>query len=248
MGAPDLNKETSIATVLLAEDSGLSSNLESSYMSSVGFNVLSASTPAQVDSILRKQHVDLLLIDVSFAGDQGLQIVKEVRRSFSSENLKILVTSIISNPDLKKQSAAYGANDFIEKPTPRPKLLKELKKLTAQAPRGNERVIQKLEVLAHGNGTTVHLVTLNVSSDGMHLGSDEEHAPPTQPIPIGTKLNLEVKIGKNEKPLLLTGTVVRHTSQGIGVRFEDLGKQQRRLLDRFLIRSSVELKASQFYL
>lgn len=230
-------------TLLLVDETPLTVEIERAYFASVGFHVLVASSVAQVEEIVRTQDVDLVMIDVSFAREQGLATARAARRASRNEELKVLVTSILSNPQLRKRAFEHGANDFLVKPAPRPKLLKEIKKLTSQAARGNERVRQEIVVHCTLRGAGFPAKTLDLSSDGMHLAATSNGNPA-----VGEPIDVEIRLGRNEKPLQLKGTVVRHTQEGFGVRFAEVSKPARRALDKYLLRFTLEHRATQFYL
>lgn len=251
--SPGAGQETA-PTLLLADDTTVTVEIERAYFASVGFKVLVASSPAQVEEMVRDNPVDLLMIDVNFAREQGLATVKAARRATCNPRMKVLVTSILASPQLRKKAESDGADEFLVKPAPRPKVLKEIKKLTSQQTRGNERIRQALEVacrVAGGQGAQgaqgFTATTLDLSSDGMHLVAREADGSALRPA-AGTVIVVELRLGRNEKPLLLEGEVVRHTQEGFGVRFGDIGKNARRALDKFLLRFSMEHRASQYYL
>jgi len=231
-------------TLLLVDDTPVTVEIERSYFVSVGFKVVIASTPAQVEDAVRAQAIDLVMIDVNFAREQGLATVRAARRASRHEGMKILVTSILSNPQMRKKALEFGADDFLVKPAPRPKVLREIKKLTSQASRGGERVRQEVDVRCTLGAMNFAATTLDLSSDGMHLNPTKGAKSPD----VGTPIGVEIRLGRNEKPLHLQGTVVRQTQEGFGVRFEDSPKLSRRTLDKYLLRFSMEHRASQFYL
>ncbi|NBQ26073.1 MAG: hypothetical protein EBU26_17790, partial [Verrucomicrobia bacterium] len=50
------------------------------------------------------------------------------------------------------------------------------------------------------------------------------------------------------KVVKIQGQIVRQTPKGVGIRFVQMGAQTQRLLDKFLLRYSMEHQASYFYL
>jgi DNA-binding response OmpR family regulator len=242
-GAPTGEAEH-VPTLLLVDDTPVTVEIERAYFASVGFKVLVATTPKAVEETVRSSPVDLVMIDVNFAREQGLATARAARRATCHEGMRILVTSVLSNPQLRKKAKDHGADDILVKPAPRPKVLKEIKRLTSQASRGNERVRQEIDVRCHVGEAVIGATTLDISSDGVHLSARAAGIVPA----VGTHLVMEIPLGRNEKPLSLKGTVMRHTEDGFGVRFDDMPKLARRTLDKFLLRFSMEHRASQFYL
>jgi|GEM_PF-669630 len=232
------------STILLADDTQVTVEIERAYFASVGFRVVVASNPKQVEDLVRSESIDLLMIDVNFARDQGLGTVRAARRASRNDQMKILVTSILSNPTLRKNAEAHGADDFLVKPAPRPKVLMEIKKLTSQAARHGERIRRSLDVTCRVGPVSFLATTLDLSSDGMHLVAKNDITRPD----VGATVSVEIQLGKSDKPLILEGSIVRHTQEGFGLRFGEVGKNTRRALDKFLLRFSMEHRASQYYL
>lgn len=230
-------------TLLLVDDTPVTVEIERAYFASVGFRCVVATSVSQVEDAVRSQPIDLVMVDVGFAREQGLATARAARRASMNPNVKILMTSVLSNPQLRKRAEEHGADDFLVKPAPRPKVLKEIKKLTSQSSRDNERVRQELLVNCVVKGQGVSFKTLDLSSDGMHLSAAANACPA-----VGEGIDVEIRLGRNEKPLQLKGTVVRHTQEGFGVRFAEVSKPARRVLDKFLLRFTLEHRASQYYL
>jgi DNA-binding response OmpR family regulator len=243
----DSKADASNALVLIAEDSSLNGEIERNYFSSVGFDTKLATTPQQVESILASENVDVLIVDVGFAGDKGLSMVKVASRVSQNPNLRILVTSVRQTPEIRRKVVESGAHAFVSKPSPRPVLLKEVKKLGKQAARTSERVHEQLQVTASFESLNWSFdgVSLDVSSEGIHIqyGSHLSRSKPA----LGTNVSVTLHF-KSEKPLVVAGNVVRHTPEGLGVKFEELNKTVQRALDKFLLKHSIEHKASHFYL
>jgi CheY-like chemotaxis protein len=232
-------------TLLLVDDHPVTLEIERNYFGGVGFHVFAATTPQEVNNIVQNEHIDLIMIDVSFAKNQGLKIVQAVKRASKNSQIKALVTSIMSPPQLRKTAEEAGADDVLIKPAPRPKILREIKRLTAIANRGSERIKQTIVCRMTIGDVTHQAHSLDLSAEGMHLSLDESTGGKPS---VDTPVTLELALAEKEKPIKLTGVVVRHTQLGFGVKFDDLNKNTKRSLDKFLLRYSMEHKASQYYL
>lgn len=236
-----------LPSILLVDDHQVTADIERAYFAGVGFRVLLATTPADAESIVRQEHVDLIMIDVEFARKQGLKVMQAARRVSKNDKIKALVTSLVGSPEVRKQALAAGADGFFTKPAPRPKVLKEIKKMTEQKTRGSERIKQSLQIrcVVEGGEETVQARSLDISSEGMHLQlADAQRSKPR----MGAKVTLQFSLGGKEKPLSIAGDVVRHTQEGFGVKFGALNTIQSRQLDKYLLKFSMEHRASQYYL
>lgn len=234
--------ESAPVTLMLVEDVSVTAEIERSYFSSVGFHVLAAGSVPDSQAMIAKEWVDVVIIDAAFARRKGIDLIPLLKKESRNRDVKIIVTSVSGDPALKKSASAVGASAFIVKPAPRPRYLKEIKKLSAQKARDTERVHQTLEVELSDGHESFKAETLDVSSEGIHLAIPHKAATPG----IGAIFQMNMTI--EGKPLKIQGQVVRHTPKGVGIRFLNLGVQAQRALDKFLLRYSMEHQASHFYL
>lgn len=236
------DSEASLVTLMLVEDVSVTAEIERSYFASVGFNVIAVSSVAESESAIAREWVDVVIVDAGFARQKGIDLIPLLRKSSRNKEMKVIVTSVSGDNTLKKAATAAGASAFIVKPAPRPRYLKEIKKLSAQKARDTERVHQALEVELTDGRLTLKAITLDVSSEGIHIALSEKDATPG----IGSMLQLSFTV--EGKSIKVHGQVVRHTPKGVGIRFVNMGTQAQRLLDKFLLRFSMEHQASHFYL
>jgi len=242
INSPHMGPESETVTLLLVEDVSVTADIERSYFSSVGFNVVAASTVIDSESAVSRQWIDIVILDVAFAKKKGADLIPLLLKKSRNPSLKVIVTSVSGDASLRKSSIEAGASAFIVKPAPRPRYLKEIKKLSAQKARDSERVIQALEVEVEAGGTRVTTSALDISSEGIHLAMDAKG--PIQGVGLEVLLSFTIE----GKPVKIQGQIVRQTPKGVGIRFVQLGAQAQRLLDKFLLRYSMEQQASFFYL
>ena len=81
-----------------------------------GMTCHTAATGAAGLALIREQAPDLVLLDIVLVGEDGFGICREIRRTWSAEDLPVVM--VTSREDLDSINAAYlaGANDFITKP------------------------------------------------------------------------------------------------------------------------------------
>ncbi|NBX16951.1 MAG: response regulator [Proteobacteria bacterium] len=234
--------ETSPVTIMLIEDVSVTAEIERSYFASVGFTVVAAGTVAEAEAAIARDWVDIVIIDAAFARGKGVDLIPILRRVSRHQEVKVIVTSVSGDSAIKKSATAAGASAFIVKPAPRPRYLKEIKKLSAQKTRDTERVRQALAVNLSWSEKSIHAETLDLSSEGIHLAVESKFGT----INLGTRVQLSFTV--EGKQLKIEGEVVRHTPKGVGIRFVGVGAQAQRALDKFLLRYSIEHQASHFYL
>lgn len=240
-GTDDTKLHESSPLVLIVDDTRITADIERNFIVLSGFRVLVASSLQEVLDLVKEHAIDLIMIDVAFAKDKGLDVLSEARRLSCNSAMKALVTSMTSSNAVREKAEKSGADHFLVKPAPRQKVLKEIKALTSLAARDFERIKESLNVrLKLEDNTFRNAHSLDISEDGIHLGCDG-----VKPA-LGAAISMEISV---ESGLLnVSGSVVRHTTEGFGVRFDELTRTAKRALDKFILAHSMEAKASRYYL
>jgi DNA-binding response OmpR family regulator len=228
--------------VLLVDDTRVTADIDKSFFVNAGFRVLQAASLAEVNIILSQNDVHLMMVDVSFAKEQGLAVMQQARKASRNKSLKVLVTTIVGSAEMRTAVEKAGADGFLVKPAPTQKVLKEVKALTSLAARDSERIREHLNVTLKWEGKTVSARSLDLSEDGIHLTVELESPA------VGTELELNIFIDDAGSSVSAQGKVVRHTKEGFGVRFAELGRNAKRALDKFILARSMESRVSQYYL
>lgn len=108
------NKEIKI---LIVDDSSVSRKFMEEILCSHNFQVLSVKNSEEALSVLDKnKDIKLMLIDENMPGMKGSDLVNNIRKSFSKEQMAIIGISSYSNSLLTVEFLKRGANDFILKP------------------------------------------------------------------------------------------------------------------------------------
>ena len=233
--------------LLFVDDTSLTAGIDSNYYSSVGYEVLTESDSDRVLELIREGRVDCLIVDASFANNLGVSLVSEVKKQEGEKKVKVLLTAISLDKKQKQQIKSLGIDSIVMKPAPRPQLLREIKKLTAQQARDTERIHQELEGNGKFGDSIVPLTTLDVSADGIHIKLEKETKEKIASTGVTCKLEVFLN-GPEKKPTNLEGEVVRHTKEGVGIRFTNLKRQAQMALDKYMLKHSMEDKATAYYL
>ncbi|MDR9393390.1 response regulator [Roseovarius sp. SYSU LYC5161] len=112
--------------ILIIEDEPVTRATLTSYLDAQGYSVSEAETAEAAEAVLSTQHVDLLLIDITLPGKDGLQITRD-QRSKSDIGI-ILVTGRDDEVD-RIVGLELGADDYVCKPFNRRELLARIKNL-----------------------------------------------------------------------------------------------------------------------
>jgi len=105
--------------ILIADDdAGIRSSL-SFLLTTEGFTPLTATTPGEIISILEKESVDAVLLDLNYqkdttSGMEGLNLISKIVKI--NGNLPIIVMTGWATVTVAVEAMRRGAKDFIEKP------------------------------------------------------------------------------------------------------------------------------------
>jgi len=74
------------------------------------------SDPNQVMPLVKSEHPDLILIDISMSKAGGLEVLRQLRADPHTRYLPVLVVTASSDPRVKFEALELGASDFLPKP------------------------------------------------------------------------------------------------------------------------------------
>lgn len=114
--------------------------------------VLTLPSPNRLDETLRKEEIDVILLDMNFraginTGNEGLYWLHEIRQR--RPDAQIVVFTAYANTALAVQAMREGAADFVEKPWNNQRLVSTL--LSAYSLSRSERKVKQLKSLSREN-------------------------------------------------------------------------------------------------
>ena len=101
-------------TVLVLDDEKRFTEELTEFLENSGFLTYEANSGAQGLSLLRKQPIDLLILDVRLPGVNGLDILKEVKVKYP--NMEVIIVSAHGDMDTVIKAMRSGAIDYLRKP------------------------------------------------------------------------------------------------------------------------------------
>jgi len=108
--------------VLLIEDTKETILMISDYLEAIGYNVLTAyDGPTGLDQA-RRNHPDLILMDVQLPGMNGLETTRRLRADPEFRAIPIIVLTALAMPGERERCLAAGATDYVAKPVSLKKL------------------------------------------------------------------------------------------------------------------------------
>jgi CheY-like chemotaxis protein len=247
LGTTDTTQEGAKRTrILLVDEHTLTGEIELKHLAGAGFDVVLASDSEQAISRVSSEAFDVIMIDSSFRGDQGPDTLKVLKAKSKNPNIKSIVSGLSFPPPLKRKVREAGADEIFVKPVPRPQLLREIKKLTANEIRVNERIPHSLNLVLSWEKGSYNCRTLDLSSEGVHLS--ELSSGTVRKPPVGAEVEMDIQLTGSESVSKVQGEVRRHTTEGFGVRFLKLKKSDQKKIDKYVLKHSLEQASSHFYL
>lgn len=75
-------------------------------------------------SIIKNNHIDLVLLDIGLPGKNGYEILRDIREY--DERLPIIIESAVAMPDQRSKAYKLGCNEFLSKPFTREDFLNKI--------------------------------------------------------------------------------------------------------------------------
>ncbi|MCF8478947.1 MAG: response regulator transcription factor [Rhodospirillum sp.] len=124
--------------ILVVEDDPATREMIAAYLSTAGFDVLSAESGRAMAATLKTSgRMDLLLLDVNLPDSDGMMLAHEIRRR---SPLGIIIVSERDTPNDRAMGLEMGADDYITKPFfPRELLARVRNVLDRAGPAGEAR-------------------------------------------------------------------------------------------------------------
>ena len=103
-------------TILVVEDNELNLQLMVARLGHYGYEVLEARNGAQAMLIVRRQPIDLILMDMQMPIMSGYEAVKMLRAEEKIAGIKIIAVTSFALSEEKTRIMATGVDGFIAKP------------------------------------------------------------------------------------------------------------------------------------
>src|SRR5215469_15521311 len=141
--------------ILLVEDDSLVSDAINRGLVGSGYVVDAVPDAESVAARLADSHYDLAIVDLGLPGEDGLTLVRKLRRSGSS--LPLLIVTARDGLDDRINALDLGADDYLVKPFALPELAARRRALNAggEVLELTRREWSILECLAHHSGRVV---------------------------------------------------------------------------------------------
>lgn len=127
-------------TVLICDDNIAVHESLSGYLNAAGVRVISVYDGNRALEIMKKEHIDLVILDIMLPRKFGTEICREIRQS---SNVPILMLSALGSEDDRILGLELGADDYVTKPfSPREVVARVFTILKRMAPKPVQNVQQ----------------------------------------------------------------------------------------------------------
>ena len=113
--------------ILVVDDEAINRRVLTNFLSAEGYGVQSAAGGAEALEVLEHEKIDLVLLDIMMPRVSGYDVCREVRQSYTLEELPIIFLSAKIQPADVVMGLAQGANDFLLKPISKAELLARIR-------------------------------------------------------------------------------------------------------------------------
>lgn len=114
------------AHIVIIEDEPVTRTTLAEYLSTHGYTVTAFDSAERAEAMLDSDLADLLLVDITLEGKDGLQITREQR---ARSDIGIILTTSLSDDVDRIVGLELGADDYVCKPFNRRELLARIKNL-----------------------------------------------------------------------------------------------------------------------
>lgn len=238
-------------TMLSLDEKTVTSDLDRAGYKKMGIHVRTAQTYDDITRTLEADHIDLIVMNMDHRKVDVLDIVRKIKGFKAWASIPIVLTSVQSAAKIKRLAKKSGADLFVEQPLPRDYFIEKLKNLLSQQTRGQQRVQGEIGVSFTWQEKKYSCQVGDLSLTGLLLSTNLE-------IPSGETIELEITLGASQKPVRVSGEVVRqiqanrHRSGaedgGIGVRFNHFRADGQQRIESWVARTSDTTNKMAYYL
>jgi two-component system alkaline phosphatase synthesis response regulator PhoP len=122
--------------ILLVDDSQLQLQLLQELLADDDFDLLTARDGAEGLAVARRQHPDLILMDIEMPVMDGLAAAQELRRDPALATTPIIMVTGRTGAACMERAFVGGCDDFVTKPVHRAELLMKIAALTGRPTAG----------------------------------------------------------------------------------------------------------------
>lgn len=108
-------QKISAGHILVVEDDAFMSGLLNRKLTQENFQISAVTNTAEAKSVLEKENIGLILLDVVLPGADGISFLKEIKQSAKFKNIPVIITSNLGQEEEVERGLKEGAVDYLVK-------------------------------------------------------------------------------------------------------------------------------------
>lgn len=105
-----------MSRILVVDDSSTNIVLLEAILNGQGYEIETAQSVKEAYQIIKKEAVDLILLDLLMPRVSGYDFLKEIKSNDATKDIPVIIVSAVADAENRKKSIELGALDFINKP------------------------------------------------------------------------------------------------------------------------------------
>lgn len=102
--------------ILVVDDSSTNIVLLEAILNGQGYEIETAQSVKEAHMIIKKEPVNLILLDLLMPRVSGYDFLKEIKNNDATKSIPVIIVSAVADAENKKKSIEMGALDFVNKP------------------------------------------------------------------------------------------------------------------------------------
>jgi uncharacterized protein (TIGR02266 family) len=219
-----------MACILLVDDLVPLLDLHRAYLRRTTCRVITARTGAEALAICRHDRPDLVFLDASLPGMDGIEACRALKQDDALRGIPVV---LLAPADRDVECRGAGCEAVLAKPVSRDAFLEQVRRFVRLLERQDSRIPASLRVSFAAGWRTGSAFTRDVSPGGLFLKTARPFAP-------GTRLSLSIALpsgavrAEGEVRRLVEKSAGSGLIPGIGVRFLDPPPETSRALEAFI--------------
>jgi CheY-like chemotaxis protein len=216
---------------LVVDDDLATCELIQAILQSADMEALISTESAQAVEILRNHKFDAVFLDVNMPSPDGIALTRLMRTSGCNQKTPVIIVTGEEDPSVLGRGFQAGANFFLFKPINKERLL-NLSRATHSVVQREKRHYQRVVVSRHVqmllDGDILEAETIDVSLNGLLVRAARTFAP-------GSRVSIRLFLPACTHPITAEGTVVRLAGPHMGIHLQNIGKDEQKMLQDFLL-------------
>jgi len=118
--------------ILIIEDDELINKVLIETISKAGFSPTKTVDAFQGQQALMSLKPDLVILDLMLPAGHGLDVLRNIRSSFQTQNIPIIILTAIQDEGVRAEVESQGVQAYIKKPFDKEQLIGKIKQILGQ--------------------------------------------------------------------------------------------------------------------